>query len=139
MLYSAKYPQAVLAKLPMLFSVTVNSNIFPAALIGKRTACFRCRQTVEPFLSISYQDIKASLQILPVPALFWQAYDTAAIPAILYSRLVCPERFCKRRHYLVQVADDPIIRHVKNRRIRIFIDSNDGIRAGNAGKMLDCP
>jgi hypothetical protein len=47
------------------------------------------------------------------------------------------ERIHQLRHDFKQIPDQPVIRHLKNRRIRILVDRNDDLGFLHPGQMLD--
>jgi hypothetical protein len=47
------------------------------------------------------------------------------------------ERIHQLRHHFEQIPDQPVIRHLEDRRIRILVDGDDDLRFLHPGQMLD--
>jgi len=43
------------------------------------------------------------------------------------------------RHHLEQIADEAVIGHLEDRRIRVFVDGDDDLRVLHAGQVLNGP
>jgi hypothetical protein len=47
------------------------------------------------------------------------------------------ERIHQLRHHFKQIPDQPVIRHLEDRRIRILVDGDDDLGVLHPGQMLD--